>query len=72
MLSLFVVGLVVGVFAILGLEVGAVLFVLNRLNRKIKHESDAVQTQNPQPSLDFTYNKQVCPHPVFAKIIFFS
>ncbi|XWS11500.1 hypothetical protein CRYUN_Cryun37aG0003700 [Craigia yunnanensis] len=56
MLSVFVVGLVVGVFAILSLEVVAVLFVLNRLNRKIKQESDAAQ--NPQPSFDFTYNKQ--------------
>ncbi|XP_022723416.1 testis-expressed protein 2-like [Durio zibethinus] len=58
MLIVFVVGLVVGVFAFLSLEVLGVLFVLNRLNRKIKQESDAAHNPQPQLSLDFPYNKQ--------------
>ncbi|XVE89407.1 hypothetical protein DITRI_Ditri19aG0199200 [Diplodiscus trichospermus] len=56
LLIVFVFGLVVGVFAILSLEVVGLLFVFNRLNRKNKQVSDAAQ--NPQPSLDFTFNKQ--------------
>lgn len=62
MLGVFVVGLVLGVFAILCVEAAGVLFVLRRLNRKIKQESDASASKpqsQPQLSLDFTYNKQV-------------
>ncbi|EOY25589.1 Integral membrane protein conserved region (DUF2404), putative [Theobroma cacao] len=60
MLSVFIVGLFVGVLAIVSVEALGVLFVLNRLNRKIKKESDATQhpkLQTQQP-LDFAYSKQ--------------
>ncbi|GMI91997.1 hypothetical protein like AT1G17820 [Hibiscus trionum] len=54
MWSVFFVGLVLGVLAILSLELLGLLFVLSRLNRRIKRESLAAS----QPPLDFAYNKQ--------------
>ncbi|KAB2028702.1 hypothetical protein ES319_D05G114100v1 [Gossypium barbadense] len=58
MVSVFLVGLVVGVLAIVSLEVVVFFFVLNRLNRRIKQESLAALNPPSQPSLDFAYNKQ--------------
>ncbi|OMO83218.1 hypothetical protein CCACVL1_11506 [Corchorus capsularis] len=62
MLSVFVFGFLIGVLAILGVEVWAVLYVVKRLNQKIKKlESDAAAAQHPedkQPLLDFSHNKQ--------------
>ncbi|OMO82622.1 hypothetical protein COLO4_22900 [Corchorus olitorius] len=61
MLSVFVFGFLIGVLAILGVEVWAVLYVVKRLNQKIKKlESDAAaqQPQDKQPLLDFSHNKQ--------------
>ncbi|XP_022716493.1 testis-expressed protein 2-like [Durio zibethinus] len=57
MLSVFVVGLIVGVLAVVSVEIVGLLFVLNRLNRKIKRDSQShAAAQNPR--LDFAYNKQ--------------
>ncbi|KAK8581379.1 hypothetical protein V6N13_144408 [Hibiscus sabdariffa] len=58
MWSVFFVGLVFGVLAIVSLEVLGLLFVLNRLNRRIKRESLAASNIQSQPSIDFAYNKQ--------------
>ncbi|KAK8551057.1 hypothetical protein V6N13_119549 [Hibiscus sabdariffa] len=54
----FFVGSVVGVLAIVSLELAGLLFVLNRLNRRIKRESLATSNSQAQPSLDFAHNKQ--------------
>ncbi|XP_038993270.1 uncharacterized protein LOC120116975 isoform X2 [Hibiscus syriacus] len=58
MWSVFFVGLVVGVLAVVSLELVGLLFVLNRLNRRIKRESLAASNPQSQPPLDFAYNKQ--------------
>ncbi|GMI81921.1 hypothetical protein like AT1G17820 [Hibiscus trionum] len=58
MWSVFFFGLVLGVLAIVSLQVAGFLFVLNRLNRRIKRESLAASNPQSQPSLDFAYNKQ--------------
>ncbi|KAE8688668.1 hypothetical protein F3Y22_tig00110957pilonHSYRG00010 [Hibiscus syriacus] len=58
MWSVFFLGLVFGVVAIVSLQVVGLLFLLNRLNRRIKRESVAASNAQSQFSLDFNYNKQ--------------
>lgn len=66
-LSLLLGGFLVGVLAILALEAVGVLYVLSRLSQKTKQESSVDEANkgvrrdvDPQQSLDFADNKQVC------------
>ncbi|KAJ4713962.1 testis-expressed sequence 2 protein-like [Melia azedarach] len=60
---LFLVGLILGAIAVLAAEAAALLYVINRLNKKTKATASSLAAEStevldPQQSLDFAYNKK--------------